>query len=115
MMVARAIIAADGEVDSDEVAFVERNFPQADLMQLDLLDPAEVDRVAEDAMDKLADAMAYHEKLALLELFYGSCKADGTVVAPELRVLHQATMALGMDRKDVGIQLQRLWKQGTEG
>lgn len=107
--VAEQVIEADGTVDDDERAFLERTFPPEQLEALWLDDPAERAELADRAERELRDRLGYHEKLGLLSTFYAACYADGKVAVQELMVLKNASNALGLDRAEVVQYLQRMW------
>ncbi len=103
------MIEADGRVVDDERAFVLRTFPAEELEARWLDDPAVRDPLAERAATELAHMLGYHEKLALLSTFFAACYADGQVAVQELRVLKEASEALGLDREEVVEYLRRMW------
>lgn len=107
--VAERVIEADGQILDDERAFLLRSFPPEQLEALWLDDLALRDQLAERAETELRDLIGYHEKLGLLSTFFGACYADGTLAVQELKVLKEASQALGLDRGEVVNYLQKLW------
>lgn len=107
--VAERVIEADGRIEDDERAFLARTFPDAQLAELWLDDVGLRDQLAEQAETELGAMLGYHEKLGLLSTFFGACYADGNVAVQELKVLRDASAALGLDRSEVAAYLQKLW------
>lgn len=107
--VAERVIEADGRVDDDERAFLMKTFPPEILEELWLDDMALRDLLADRAETELRDMLGYHEKIGLLSTFFAACYADGSVVVQELKVLKEASAALGLDRTEVVTYLHKRW------
>jgi len=109
LQTAERVVEADGVVDDDEVAFLARTFPEEDVKRLWLDDVALRDTLARQASEELKEILGYHEKLALLSTFFAACYSDGRLEVRELRVLKEASAALGLQSEDVVNYLQKLW------
>ncbi len=106
---AQRIVEADGVVQEDELQFMTEVFRPALLQRLGLSDDAGREQWFQLALEQLPDRLGYHDKLALLGLFFSACYSDGTVDAREMRVLKDASEALGVERERVVQYLQRFW------
>lgn len=112
--VAQRIIEADGVIDSDEASFLRASFPSDRMAALGLQDAVVREEVADMAEAQLAQLLSHHEKLALLNLFYGTSRADGRVAVGELNALREAAATLEIDSGEVVRYLARL-AQPTRG
>lgn len=103
------IIEADGLVQEEELAFKKRVFPDHEVEELWLDDPALLERLAAQAETELATMLGYHEKLALIGAFFGACYADGKVDIRESKVVQEAATALGLTVSAVEGVLPGVW------
>lgn len=106
---AQRIVEADGVIRDDEKAFMDTVFSDESLARLGLGTPAAREQWLATAIERLRDQLGYHDKLALIGLFFSCCYSDGTLDAREMRVLKDAADALGVDRLRVVKYLRRFW------
>lgn len=103
------IVEADGVVHAGEERFMLEVFRPEVMERLGLTDPKALAANLERALAELPERLGYHDKLALIGLFFSACYSDGTVDAREMRVLKDAADALGVERERVVNYLQRFW------
>lgn len=106
---AQRIVEADGVVQDDEARFMEEVFRPSLLDRLGLGDPAGRKHWLDASLRQLPEILGYHDKLALIGLFFSACYSDGNLDAREMRVLKDAADALGVERERVVQYLQRFW------
>lgn len=103
------IIEADGVLHAEERQFMKRVFPD-DVMQSMGMDTREARQIAlAEALEQLPHLLGYHDKLAMIGLFFSVCHSDGTLDAREMRVLKDAAAVLGVEGTQVVEYLTRLW------
>jgi uncharacterized tellurite resistance protein B-like protein len=106
---AQRIVEADGIVRDDEAEFMSTVFSHEALSRLRLVDASDQQRMFDEALEVLPSRLGHHDKLALIGLFFTACYSDGTLDAREMRVLKDASDALGVERTRVVKYLQRFW------
>jgi len=106
---AQRIVEADGIIRDDEAEFMSSVFSPESLARLGLDHPTAHEQYLAAAFDELPGRLGYHDKLALIGLFFTACYSDGSLDAREMRVLKDASDALGVERGRVVKYLQRFW------
>jgi len=106
---AQRIMEADGVVHDGEARFMAEVFRPTFLVRLGIGEPHERTPWFERSIRELPERLGYHDKLALIGLFFSACYSDGTLDAREMRVLKDASDALGVERERVVQYLQRFW------
>ena len=106
---AQRIIEADGIIHEDEEAFMSSVFSPGTLARHGLEHAAAREEYFGAALRELPGRLGYHDKLALVGLFFTACYSDGSLDAREMRVLKEASEALGVERERVVKYLQRFW------
>jgi len=106
---AQRIVEADGVIHADEEAFMATVFHPDTLRRLGLDTDEARQTYLRLALRELPGRIGYHDKLALVGLFFTACYSDGNLDAREMRVLKDASEALGVDRERVVSYLQRFW------
>lgn len=103
------IVEADGIVADDERAFMRTVFPDELLARLGLAEGDDRETCLAEAAERLPTALGYHDKLAMLGLFFSACYCDGALDAREVSVLREAGEALGLGRPEIVRYLSRFW------
>ncbi|MEZ4241824.1 MAG: TerB family tellurite resistance protein [Myxococcota bacterium] len=105
----RRIVEADGVVREGETEFLATVFPPDLVRRLGLDEQQLQDEYYEAARDQLRVVLGYHDKLALVGLFFSACFSDGSLDAREMRLLKDAGETLGLTREQVVKYLRRFW------
>lgn len=103
------IVRADGVVREAEADFVDSLFPTDLVQRLGLDEPSVRQEYFEAARELLPVQLGYHDKLALIGLFFSACYSDGSLDAREMRVLKEAGELLGLTKEEVVKYLRRFW------
>jgi uncharacterized tellurite resistance protein B-like protein len=104
-----AIAEADGAVREAEAEYLADLFPPDLVSRIGLDEPdAEAEYLAA-AREVLATQLGHHDKLGLVGLLFSVSTSDGFLDAREMRVLREASEALGLSRETVVKYLRRFW------
>ncbi len=106
---ARRIVDADGVLHADEREFMQRVFPPDVMQSMGMQDRDAYQTALRDAMEQLPALLGYHDKLAMVGLFFSVCHSDGRLDPREMRVLKEAATVLGLEGNDVVAYLSKLW------
>lgn len=106
---ARRIVDADGILHADEREFMQRVFPPDVMTSMGMDDHESYNQCLKDALEQLPAVLGYHDKLAMVGLFFSVCHSDGKLDPREMRVLKEAATVLGLEGNDVVGYLTKLW------
>ncbi|MEZ4322824.1 MAG: TerB family tellurite resistance protein [Myxococcota bacterium] len=105
----RQIVDADGVLHADEREFMQRVFPPDIMSSMGMDDHAAYQEALRDALQELPVLLGYHDKLAMIGLFFSVCHSDGKLDPREMRVLKEAATVLGLEGNEVVGYLTKLW------
>lgn len=105
----RQIVEADGVLHADEREFMHRVFPPDVMTSMGMDDHAAYQSALKDAMVELPMLLGYHDKLAMVGLFFSVCHSDGKLDPREMKVLKDAATVLGLEGNEVVGYLTKLW------
>jgi hypothetical protein len=103
------ILQASSPMTPEKVDYLEHLFPRDTMMRLALVDPDAVDEYYQAAREVLPFVLGYHDKLALVGVFFSACCRDGALDAKEMAVLREGGEMLGLTREQVVKYLRRFW------
>lgn len=103
------LVSAVSPMNAAKRAFLEQLFPADLMMRLGLANRELVEEYYEHGREVLPAALGYHDKLALVGVFFSACCRDGTLDAREMRVLREGGEMLGLTREQVVKYLRRFW------
>lgn len=116
--VARAIVAADGILDIDEVKLLMMVFPDELMRTCRFLGPdteltEAFHRAHVEAMRVLPKILDKDQKLELITLFHRTCVVDGELHPKEITVLKQSAKALQLEAEVFSAHVKGLHKSLT--
>jgi uncharacterized tellurite resistance protein B-like protein len=103
------ILEAGGPMSPERADFLENLFPRDLLARLGLTRREVADEYYVAARDVLPSTLGYHDKLALIGVFFSAACCDGAVGTREMRVLREGGELLGLTRDQVVKYLRRFW------
>jgi len=114
------IIAADGVLEPEELAFLEQTFPSELMKESGYMDDAGdktplYSHALDEALIELPDRLTLGEKLCIVEIFVDATIADGVFRHSESEVLQQAAIMLGVTTDEWSQHLgmmKKMWRSG---
>ena len=109
LRISERIVEADGKVVESEVEFLEQTFPIDLLDNMGLTDAHALQTAWEQSCEQLPTLLGYHEKLAMIGIFFAACHSGGRLAKEKMRVVKDAAELLGLEGSEVVEYISRLW------